>query len=165
MAGVKARPFEQNEIAHLASLWHQGWHDGHAHIAPEGLAKARTVESFAERLAAAPTDTRVMGPAGAPAGFFMLKGDELYQFYVGREARGTGLASALMAEAEAELARRGVAKAWLACGVGNDRAARFYEKAGWRNVRTDVNRLTTALGVFEIAIWRYEKELSPHCAS
>ena len=46
-----------------------------------------------------------------PLGFFMLKGAELYQFCVARAARGTGTAAALMAQAEAELGRRGVTTA------------------------------------------------------
>ena len=154
---MSARPLAAAEIDHLAQLWHDGWHDAHARVAPEGLTRARTRELFAERLAAARPDSYVIGPFGAPTGFFMLKGDELYQFYVARAARGSGVAAALMADAEAELARRGITTAWLACAVGNDRAARFYDKCGWRNARTTVNRLETQDGVFTIDIWRYEK--------
>lgn len=156
---MSTRPVAVAEIDHLAQLWHDGWQDAHARVAPEGLTRARTLATFKERLAAALPESYVIGPFGAPTGFFMLKGDELYQFYVARDARGSGIAAALMADAEAELARRGIATAWLACAVGNDRAARFYEKSGWCNARTDVNRLETQDGVFEIAIWRYEKEM------
>jgi ribosomal protein S18 acetylase RimI-like enzyme len=90
----------------------------------------------------------------------MLKGDELYQFFVARAVRGSGFAASLMTGAEAELARRGIAIAWLACAVGNDRAARFYEKCGWRNARRQVNRLETEKGVFEVDHWRYEKQVA-----
>jgi ribosomal protein S18 acetylase RimI-like enzyme len=76
-------------------------------------------------------------------------------------ARGSGLAASLIAEAEALLAARGVGSAWLACAVGNDRAARFYEKSGWSNARTMANRLETADGVFEMPVWRYEKRVWP----
>ena len=110
-------------------------------------------------MAAALADTFVIGPPGAPAGFYMLKDDELYQFYLAREARGSGIAAALIADAEARLAARGVATAWLACGIGNDRAARFYEKCGWVRARTQVNRLETPNGVFEVEVWRYEKRV------
>ena len=72
----------------------------------------------------------MIGPRGAPLGFTMLKGDEVYQLYVSREARGRGVAAALMADAEQRLAARGVSDAWLACAIGNERAARFYEKQG-----------------------------------
>jgi len=145
-----ARAAHASEIGALARLWHDGWQDAHAKLAPPGLVRARTLESFRARLVAAHDDTRVAGPAGAPLGFFMLQDDELYQFYVAREARGSGAAAALIADAEALLAARGFATAWLACAVGNDRAARFYQKGGWRRARTTVNRLETADGVFEV---------------
>jgi len=121
--------------------------------------RARTLESFRDRLAAALADTFVIGPPGAPSGFYMLKDDELYQFYVARSARGSGVAAALIGDAEARLAARGVTTAWFACAIGNDRAARFYEKCGWARARTMTNRLETADGVFEVAVWRYVKTL------
>ena len=156
---VSVRAADVDEIDHLARLWHEGWNDAHAALAPAGLVRARTLESFRDRLAAALADTFVIGPPGAPDGFFMLKDDELYQFYVARSARGSGVAAALIADAEARLAARDVATAWLACAIGNDRAARFYEKCGWVRARTMTNRLETADGVFEVVVWRYEKEV------
>jgi hypothetical protein len=59
---------DASELDHLARIWHQGWHDAHAHIAPAGLVQARTLERFRERLAAALPDTFVIGPKGAPDG-------------------------------------------------------------------------------------------------
>ena len=156
---MSVRAADVGEIDHLARLWHQGWNDAHATLALAGLVRARTLDSFRDRLAAALADTFVIGPPGAPSGFYMLKGDELYQFYVAREARGSGVAAELLADAEARLADRGVATAWLACAVGNDRAARFYEKCGWVRARTQVNRLETPDGVFEFEVWRYEKAM------
>jgi ribosomal protein S18 acetylase RimI-like enzyme len=84
----------------------------------------------------------------------------VYQFYVAEAARGTGVASALMADAEATLAARGVDTAWLACAIGNDRAARFYDKCGWRLASTFTSRLDTADGVIPLEVWRYEKRLA-----
>jgi len=101
----------------------------------------------------------VLGAVGAAAGFAMLKGDELYQLYVSAESRGRGVAVALIDDAEARLAERGVAVAWLACAIGNCRAARFYEKRGWRCAGTIVNQLETTNGTFPLEVWRYEKEL------
>src|ERR1044072_6354041 len=155
---MSVRPAAEAEIEHLARLWHEGWHDAHASLAPAGLVRARTLDSFRERMAAALADTFVIGAPGAPSGFSMLKGDELYQFYVARAARGSGIAAALIADAEARLAGRGVATAWLACGIGNDRAARFYEKCGWGRARTQGNRLGTSGG-------GGERRSAPHAAS
>ena len=158
---MSARAAEAREIDHLARLWHEGWNDAHGKLAPEGLVRARTLELFRERLAAALDDTRVIGPPGAPLGLCMIKDDELYQLYVARQARGTGAAAVLISDGEARLAARGFATAWLACAIGNERAARFYEKCGWVMAREVMNRLETPAGVFEIPIWRYEKAVRP----
>ena len=128
---MAVRAAEAHEVDHLARLWHQGWHDAHAAFAPAGLVRARTLDSFRDRLAAALADTFIIGTPGAPSGFYMLKDDELYQFYLAREARGSGIAAVLLADAEARLAKRGIITEWLACAIGIDRAARFYEKCGW----------------------------------
>jgi GNAT superfamily N-acetyltransferase len=154
---MRARSLDQADIEPLAQLWHEGWNDAHGSLAPEGLVRARTLPLFRERLAAALADTRVIGRVGAPLGLCMLKDDELHQLYVAREARGSGIAAVLIAEGEARLAARGLTTAWLACAIGNDRAARFYEKCGWTRVRETLNRQETPQGVFEIRIWRYEK--------
>jgi len=157
---MAARPPDPSETGLLARLWYDGWQDAHAAILPATLARARTLESFAERMAAALADVRVIGPQGAPLGFAMLKGDELYQFYVAAEARGAGVAAALIADAEARLSERGVETAWLACAIGNARAARFYEKSGWHLAKTMVSRLGTGDGPFDLEVWRYEKHLA-----
>jgi GNAT superfamily N-acetyltransferase len=157
---MTTRPPDPSETGALARLWYDGWQDAHAAILPPALARARTRESFAERMAAALADVRVIGPQGAPLGFAMLKGCELNQFYVASEARGAGVAAALMADAEAQLSARGVETAWLACAIGNARAARFYEKSGWHLARTVINRLDTVDGPFDLEIWRYEKHLA-----
>ena len=153
------RKAEAGEIDALARLWHEAWRDGHSALAPAGLVKVRTLEGFTERLGAMFPDVFAAGPLDTPSGFFVLQDDEVYQFFVARSARGSGLAATLMAAAEAELARRGVVNAWLDCAVGNDRAARFYAKCGWRKADQHVNRIETPEGVFEVPHWRFEKRL------
>jgi len=49
--------------------------------------------------------------------------------------------------------------AWLACAIGNDRAARFYEKCEWTRSGTIINNADTANGPFPLKVWRYEKSL------
>jgi GNAT superfamily N-acetyltransferase len=124
------------------------------------LARARTLESFERRMAVRLVDVRVTGPGDSPLGFHMLKGDELCQFYVAAPARGTGVAAALIEDAEARLAQRGVDVAWLACAIGNQRAARFYERRGWTRAGSFVRELETDNGTFKLEVWRYEKRLA-----
>jgi ribosomal protein S18 acetylase RimI-like enzyme len=154
---VQVRDADETEIDHLARLWYDGWQDAHARILPAALVRLRTFESFRERLRAALPRTRVAGPHGAPIGFSILKDDELYQLFVAAQARGSGVAVALIDDAEARLAAAGVETAWLACAIGNDRAARFYEKRGWRRTGTVVNDVETSDGPFPLEVWRYEK--------
>jgi GNAT superfamily N-acetyltransferase len=156
---MRVRPAEKREIDWLARLWFDGWHDAHASLLPAELTRIRTLESFVPRMAAALSDVGVVGESGAPVGFYMLRGDELYQFYVSASARGTGVARALILDAEALLFGRDVRTAWLACAIGNDRAARFYEKNGWVRVGTMINRLETPEGEFPLEVWRYQKAL------
>lgn len=102
---VTIRAATPDDLAPLAALWHDGWHDAHVALAPVALTRQRTPESFVARLQASLSLVRVSGPTGAPLGFHLLKDDEVNQFYVAAAARGTGLAAALMADAEARLRR------------------------------------------------------------
>jgi GNAT superfamily N-acetyltransferase len=145
----------------LAELWHAGWQDAHAPILPAELARYRTLESFRQRMRDHLADVRVAGEPGAPLGFSMLQGDELYQFYVGAAARGTGLAATLLVDAEATLRARGVRVAWLACAIGNERAAKFYAKNGWQRAGNKVLELPLPDGgVFRLEVWNYVKTLA-----
>jgi ribosomal protein S18 acetylase RimI-like enzyme len=157
---MQVRSADAAEINHLAWLWYDGWHEVHAPLVPPELTRLRTLESFRERLQAALPNIHVAGPLGAPVGFCVLKGEELYQLFVSPEAHGSGVAATLIADAEARLVERGVETAWLACAVGNDRAARFYEKSGWRLAGTVVNPAETPSGPFPLEVWRYEKRLT-----
>jgi GNAT superfamily N-acetyltransferase len=152
------RDADPADIERLATIWHDGWHDAHAGIMPE-LIPMRSLMSFRDRLPGLLPDTRVVDIEGRVAGLCVLKNDELYQIYVAVEARGTGAAKALIADAEQRLKRQGVKLAWLACAIGNDRAARFYEKSGWSRAGVISYQSETASGPFRADVWRYEKPL------
>lgn len=148
------------DVDALAELWHSGWQDAHASILPPALARHRTLESFRERMSAHLADVRVAGEPGNPLGFAMLKDDEVYQFYVSAAARGTGFAAELLKDAERVLRSRGVLNAWLACAIGNERAARFYAKQGWRHNYNQTLDLPMPDGsMFQLEVWRFEKSL------
>ena len=156
---MEIRLAEEHEIDWLSRIWYDGWIDAHLQIVPAELARVRTLQSFGPRLRALLPDVRVVGLLGAPVGFSIVKDDELYQLYVSSEARGSGVATALIADAEARIADAGFETIWLACAIGNDRAARFYEKSGWRRVGTMINHLETSDGNFDLEVWRYEKPI------
>ena len=158
---MEVRNAHQEELDALAKVWHESWNDAHVAIVPAELTRLRTLESFREGLQAALHSVRVVGPRGAPLGFYLLKDDELYLLFVTASARGTGVAATLMADAEAQLARAGVETAWLACAVGNERAAKFYEKCGWRRTGTFINELEAPADKIQVEVWRYEKSLLP----
>jgi GNAT superfamily N-acetyltransferase len=157
---MQVRPADVSEIDRLARLWHDVWHQSHASFAPPELIRLRTLASFRDRLEAALPEIYVVGPVGGPLGLCVLRGEELYQLFVAPEAHGSGVAAALIADAEARLAARGVETAWLACAIGNTRAARFYEKSGWRMAGTFVMLSETSNGPFPVDQWRYEKRLT-----
>ncbi|HLZ84604.1 MAG TPA: GNAT family N-acetyltransferase [Caulobacteraceae bacterium] len=157
---MDVRAAEDADVEALARLWWAGWHDAHAAILPAELTRLRTVDSFTDRMWEVLAAVRAIGPPGRPIGFHYVKEDELNQFYLAAEARGSGAAGPLIADAEACLSARGVRTAWLACAIGNLRAARFYEKSGWRLAATTRVLTETSAGPYPLDIWRYEKRLA-----
>ena len=149
----------ESEIDPLAGLWRASWHDGHAGLLPAAIVRQRTLEDFTGRLRADLANVRVTGPPGAPSGLCIVRDDELDQLFVSASARGTGVAAALLADAEARIAAHGAPTAWLACAIGNDRAARFYEKHGWHRMGTAVKQVQTDEGEVGFDVWRYEKDV------
>jgi ribosomal protein S18 acetylase RimI-like enzyme len=149
-----------NDVSLLAQIWYDGWQDAHAYILPSELARHRTLESFRERLTDELHSIRVAELESVLLGFSMVKDAELYQLYVAQAGRGTGVAGILNADALARIKAQGFSVAWLACAIGNGRAARFYEKAGWLKAGTMTSMLTTPGGVFPLEVWRYEYDLS-----
>jgi ribosomal protein S18 acetylase RimI-like enzyme len=93
----------------------------------------------------------VVGPAQDPEG-----AGELCAITVDPDHRGTGAGSALLAAAQAELARLGYAEAVLWVLPDNARARRFYEVAGW--TRDGTQRSSEVLGVVVREV-RYRRRL------
>jgi ribosomal protein S18 acetylase RimI-like enzyme len=128
------RPATADDVEAIADLFHRGWHEVHPGRVPDGLTERRTREAFGDRVArrVAETDeTTVADVGGEIAGFIMVAGDEAEQVYVDRAYRGTGIATALLTEAERQIAAAGHEAAWLVVVRGNERAQAFYARQGW----------------------------------
>jgi GNAT superfamily N-acetyltransferase len=127
------RPATPGDTAVVAEIWRDGWRDGHLGLVPESLVAVRTDESFLTRAADRVADTTVALVGSEVAGFIMVVGDEAEQVYVSSRHRGSGVADALLAEAERQVRENGHPVAWLAVVAGNRRARAFYERMGWRD--------------------------------
>ena len=160
MKRITVRDAEPDEIDQIARVWFDSWRDAHEQIVPAHLTAARTLASLRDRVAASISNLRVVGDRGNPVGFVQVKEDELHQIFVAAAARGTGAAAALIADAEERIADDGFKTAWLACAIGNDRAARFYEKQGWRQVENMLGHFRTDHGDTPLEVWRFEKDLA-----
>ncbi|HEY0646137.1 MAG TPA: GNAT family N-acetyltransferase [Nocardioides sp.] len=154
------RPADAADMPAVADLWHEGWHSGHAGHVPEGLTAARTLTAFHERTPLRVADTTVaVSDGGELLGFVMVVGDEVEQVFVGPAARGGGVASRLLAEAERQVGSAGYDEAWLAVVAGNARARRFYEKHGWVDAGDLPYEVTAGGQVFVSPCRRYAKRL------
>lgn len=143
----------------VAEIWYAGWPDGHLEHVPAELVAVRTNESFRMRAASRVADTVVAEVGGSVAGFTMIVDDEVEQVYVAASHRGSGVADALLADAEARIRADGHSRAWLAVVAGNARARRFYERHGW----VDDGPLTYPAegpnGPIDVPTQRYVKDL------
>lgn len=159
MTAHALRAADPSEFDALVRLWMTGWDEAHRPIMPPAFVRLRTPEDFQARMRRIYGALRVIGPVGEPLGFHSVQGDELDQLYVSAQARGAGVAATLLADAEARIAAGGHTIAWLACAIGNERAARFYEKHGWRRTGVVTHRPDTPAGPFALDVWRYEKRV------
>ena len=155
----RIRDANGNDTNAIADLWHAGWQDAHAQIVPPELVRRRTHASFVERSARHLQRTRLALNERVVCGLCMIRGNELFQLYVAGDTRGTGLAQMLLADAEDRMRENGHSHAWLACAVGNERAARFYQRCGWTLGGTVVEDLEMLEGSFPLEVWRFERDL------
>ncbi len=159
MPAFSLRPATSADAETIATIWHDGWRDGHLGHVPEALIAFRTPESFRSRAADRVGDTVVADADGRLAGFVMVVGDEVEQVYVSADHRGSGVAGVLLAEAERLVAGNGHRRAWLAVVAGNGRARRFYERSGWVDEGPFDYPAATSSGPVPVPCHRYVKQL------
>lgn len=154
------RPANNADVDAVAEIWRYGWADGHqGHVPPE-LVAARTPESFVARAFQRVANTAVAVVGETVAGFVIVIDDEAEQVYVDPDHRGSGVAGALLAEAERLVRRNGYDRAWLAVVAGNERARRFYARQGWADEGLVQYQAATADGgQVAVEVHRYTKLL------
>lgn len=155
---VRLRDATVDDLEAIARIWHQGWHDGHVGHVPESVAAHRTSADFQKRSADRLGATRVAATPTAVLGMQMVVENEVEQLYVSRDARGTGAAASLLADAVARIAST-YDTAWLAVVAGNGRARRFYERQGWREHSVIQYEAAGRDGKIVVPSLRYEKRL------
>ncbi len=160
MPTVRLRPARAEDAEAVATIWSEGWRDGHLGHVPEALVAVRTPESFRTRAAQRVADTVVADADGEVAGFVMVVGDEVEQVYVSARHRGSGVAAVLLAEAVRLVAAAGHRRAWLAVVPGNARARRFYARCGWTDEGPFDHSVVTPAGTIAVPAHRYVKGLS-----
>jgi GNAT superfamily N-acetyltransferase len=143
----------------IAEIWYLGWGDGHTGSVSEELTAARHEDSFRTRAAQRVSDTTVAVIEGEIAGFVMVVGDEVEQIYVSGLHRGTGVAGALLSDAERRIRDAGHSTAWLAVVAGNARARRFYERSGWSDEGLFDYTAAGDHGPISVPAHRYVKDL------
>lgn len=154
------RPAVPEDMAAVADVWHRAWHVAHPGHVPVGLTAGRTLAAFHERTPARVDDTTVAEVDGRVVGFTMVDGDEVEQVFLDPDLHGSGIAAALLAHAEQQVAREH-AVAWLAVVEGNARARGFYEKHGWHDAGALPYEVTALGERFVSPCRRYEKRVRP----
>jgi ribosomal protein S18 acetylase RimI-like enzyme len=152
------RPATLADVDAIAGVWHRGWRDGHLGHVPEALLPHRGRAAFERRVPPRVPGTTVATLDGEIVGFVTVHEDEVEQLYVAEEARGRGIADALLRHAERIIAGR-FESAWLAVVSGNARARRFYERNGWRDAGGFDYAAEIAGGTLAVPSQRYEKRV------
>ena len=123
------------------------------------VAAVESRESFRERIAQRVGTTVVAVRDGAVVGLAVLKHDELEQLFVDRSARGKGVATPLIQDAERRVAAAGYSLIWLAVATENHVALRFYDKSGWQRLQAFDYPAETPNGIVPVPCYRYERAL------
>ena len=153
------RAAKDADVERIADIWYQGWLGAHVGRVPDALVEHRQPSHFRELAAKRVPLTTVAVIDDQVAGFVTVHDDEVEQIYVAADARGGGVAGALLRFAEEAIAQRFDA-AWLAVVAENARARRFYERNGWRDGGAFDYSAEASGGRIPVPCRRYEKELT-----
>ena len=158
------------DVEHIVKLWHDVYQETHAHLVPKELMKYRAMEQFRIRVAnpefvnetivAIKVSNARQEDAEQLMGFITTRtaNNEIYQLFVAKEARGSGIAKELLRRAEEYLKSHENKKTKCAklhnlyseqrdknhviihlyASIGNYAAKGFYENNGWKTVKEEI---------------------------
>ncbi len=152
------------DLPSIAQLYHRVWHDTHGPYMPRAERDARDEAFFLNRMASLMPNIVVGQDERGIIGFAAWKGSRLGQVFLDPSARGSGLAQSLMTAAERGLRDQDIAEAELHCLVGNERAKRFYERAGWHVSAVVAEAVQSDTGDGKRDFWVMRKRLQPGTA-
>jgi GNAT superfamily N-acetyltransferase len=153
------RPATPDDHQSMVKIWYRGWQDAHRGRVPDSLLAHRRIADFRSLVTTRLPFTTIAQIGSHPVGFVVVKTDEVEQIYVDPEARGTGVAAALLRHAEDVIGNL-YQRAWLAVVAGNQRARDFYQRNGWTDGgEYSYQAATAAGGTVEVPVHRYEKPL------
>lgn len=163
---MEVRPATVDDARRIEEIRVHTWRVAYRHVLPPDRLDAMPVDEtrWAHRIAEPPPgwavfvaedDGRVIGFAAIGPSRDQQGPGELFAIYVERDAWSTGAGRALIERAESALADEyGEATLWVL--EDNDRARRFYERAGWE--LEGVRKVETFLDT-EVAEVRYRKRV------
>jgi len=160
MSPALLRPAGDPDVAAIASIWHDAWHDAHDGHVPAGLVDDRPLHYFTDRTPDLIARSMVAEDASGVVGFVTVSDDELDLLFVTVRARGSGVAAALLTDGERQISAR-FDTAWLEVVTGNARARAFYARQGWRDTGPADRLIETSSGPAVVPQHRYEKWLRP----
>lgn len=144
------------DVESIAKVWYRGWLDAHVGHVPDALVEHRRPADFPVLAESRIPLTTVAFDGERIIGFVTVHDDEVEQIYVAAEARGGGVAVALLQHAEEKIASR-FETAWLAVVAGNERARRFYGRNGWSDGGAFDYDAEIRGGTVPVPCRRYEK--------
>jgi len=153
------RPATVDDVDTIAALWYHAWRDGHVGHVPDGLLPHRTLREFRRRVPSRVDHTTVAVSDARVVGFVTVADDEIEQLFVSAEARGRGVAAALLHHGEQAIAATHSC-AWLAVVPGNTLARVFYERHGWTDEGPYDDAAEVAGGAFVIPCRPHEKAVT-----
>jgi GNAT superfamily N-acetyltransferase len=150
------RAATDDDVAAIAAVWREAWHDAHHGHVPASIVTDRPPEYFARRAAELIGSATVAEDDAGVVGFVNVDSDELDLLFVARRGRGTGVAAALLRCGEQQIATS-FETAWLEVVAGNARARRFYARMGWVDAGPLESLVQTSSGPATVVSRRYER--------